>query len=290
MEDRQDDRLATNDPAGSGSLRSSADPAQGLRRRHREPLPARVQALQALPEAYRRALEPGLAALSLRLDDRQRAAIDDHVRLLLAWNQAINLTAIVEPATIATLHILDSLTAVPVLVHRGIRRLLDLGSGGGFPGIPLAVAAGLDHVTLVESIGRKASFLSAAAEVVMSRVPELRVEVAAVRAEDLASDPDQRDRWPAVTARAVAPLGELAELAFPLLEPGGVLVAWKRGDLEGELASGRRAVAALGGGSQDVVSVDLPGLEGHRLVVATRGGTVPTRFPRDPRCRKRRPW
>jgi 16S rRNA (guanine527-N7)-methyltransferase len=83
---------------------------------------------------------------------------------------------------------------------------------------------------------------------------------------------------------------DLVELAFPLLRPGGILIAWKRGDLEEDLGAARRAIAALGGGTLAVQDVDVPGLDGHRLVVATRTGRVPDQYPRDPANRKRRPW
>jgi 16S rRNA G527 N7-methylase RsmG len=111
-----------------------------------------------------------------------------------------------------------------------------------------------------------------------------------VRVEALAADARHRGRWPAVTARAVAALAELVELAFPLLVPGGILVAWKRGDLAAELAAAGRAVDALGGGHLEAHPVHVPGLEGHQLVVATPRGRVPAAYPRDPAARKRRPW
>jgi len=116
------------------------------------------------------------------------------------------------------------------------------------------------------------------------------VEAAPVRAEALAADRRHRGRWPAVTARAVADLAQLVELALPLLAPGGVLVAWKRGDIASEWAAAGRAVAALGGGSLRVRDVAVPGLDGHRLVIATADGPVPGIYPRDPAARKRRPW
>ena len=290
MEDRRHARLATNELAGSGSCRRSRDPLLGLRGSPREPLPTRVDGLPDLPPAYDATLERGLEQLGLRLDGRQRAAIDMHVRLLRAWNAATNLTAIVEPAAVATHHVLDSLTAVDALRRRSIAGLLDLGSGGGFPGIPLALTVPVRRALLVESIGRKASFLSAAAGAVVTQMPGLRLEVVADRAERLARDPEHRGRWPAVTARAVASLGELIELAFPLLDRGGCLVAWKRGDIDRELAAAARAVAALGGGALEVVDVGLPSLAGNRLVVATRTGAVPASYPREPARRKRQPW
>ena len=255
--------------------------------RPREPLPTRVEDTPGLPPAYDAALEGGLAALSLTLTPAARAAIDGHARLLLAWTSAINLTAIRDPAAVAVAHVVDSLTAAASLRERGINRFVDLGSGGGYPGIPLAAVIPAERALLIEPIAKKAGFLSA---VVAATGLQGVVEAAAVRAEALAADPRHRGRWPAVTARAVAGLADLVELAFPLLAPGGCLVAWKRGDLTLELAAADRAIAALGGGFVVVRPVGVPGLDGHRLVIATARGRVPPAYPRDPGVRRRRPW
>ena len=235
--------------------------------RRREPLPTRVEDLPALPAAYERALAAGLASLGLVLDAAARAAIAGHVRLLLAWNRAINLTAIVDPERIATLHVVDSLTAVPlVATRRGPPRLLDLGSGGGFPGLPLATAVPGSTVLLVESIGKKARFLEAA---VAATDLGTRVAVAAVRAEALAEEVRAGRLAPfdVLTARAVGSLPELVRLAFPLLVPGGRLVAWKRGDMTAEIDAAVRAAAAFGGARVRSRATTAPGLEGHVLIV-----------------------
>jgi 16S rRNA (guanine527-N7)-methyltransferase len=253
----------------------------------RKPLPTRVDETPDLAPAYGAALRAGLAALGLDLSAGARAAIDGHVRLLLAWTEAINLTAIREPGAVALGHVVDSLTAVPLLRGLGIDRFLDLGSGGGYPGIPLAAALPAARAVLAEPIGKKAGFLRTA---ITATGLDGVAEAAAVRSETLAADPRHRGRWPAVTARAVATLADLVELSFPLLAPGGVLVAWKRGDLAAELAAAERAMLAMGGGRLDVQPVVVPGLDGHRLVVAQARGRVPAAFPRDPAARKRRPW
>jgi 16S rRNA (guanine527-N7)-methyltransferase len=253
----------------------------------REPLPTRVEATPELPEAYGLALDGGLAALPLELSGPARSAIDGQVRLLLAWTSAINLTGVRDPLAVATAHVIDSLTGVAVLRDRGVERFVDLGSGGGYPGLPLAAALPAARAVLLEPIAKKARFLST---VVEATGLAMTVEAVAARAEALAADGRHRGRWPAVTARAVAPLSELVELAVPLLEPGGVLVAWKRGDLADELAAADRALAALGGGTIDRVPVRVPGLAGHELVIATARGRAPDGYPRDPAVRKRRPW
>lgn len=253
----------------------------------RKPLPTRVAETPELPPAYHDALERGLDGLGLRLTADARSAIDGHARLLLAWTQSINLTAIREPAAVALGHVIDSLSALEILRGRGVDRFVDLGSGGGYPGVPLAAALPATRALLAEPIGKKADFLNT---VIEATHLEGIAEAAPVRAESLAGDARHRGRWPAVTARAVAGLAELVELAFPLLAPGGILVAWKRGDLAAELAAAEHAVTALGGGRLDVHPVHVSGLEAHCLVVATAHGRAPEAYPRDPGARKRRPW
>jgi 16S rRNA (guanine527-N7)-methyltransferase len=240
-----------------------------------------------LPRAYHAAVDDGLEQLRLDLPSAVREAIDGHVRLLLAWTVAINLTAVRDPVTVARLHVVDSLTAVPLLRERGVTRFVDLGSGGGFPGLPIALALPAERALLVESIGKKARFLGAAAAAVGAAD---RVEVATTRSEPLARRAEHRERWEAVTARAVGSLGDLVELAFPLLAVGGRLVAWKRGALGRELGAARRAVPALGGGRLDVLDAGVAELGGHVLVVVDKTGATDPRFPRDPAERRRRPW
>ena len=191
------------------------------------------------------------------------------MRLLDAWNPAINLTRVSDPRERATRHLLDSLVAVPhiekLLPSGG--KIADLGSGGGFPGVPLAARlisrhAGLS-MTLIESIGKKARFL----EVVTAAsglAPRLRVSHA--RAEEMAQGGGAR--FDVVTARAVAPLGELIRLAAPLLTPTGSLLAWKRANDEwsAELSA---AASFIGQSAIKVVPMNVNPLEGALLVRVT---------------------
>ena len=258
--------------------------------RDRAPLPADPSLCPPLAPTTVARFDAGCAALGLGdLPPGARDAILGHLRLLLAWTAAINLTAIRDPDAAMTGHLLDSLAAVPLLREAGVTRFLDLGSGGGYPGLPLALALPAAAALLVDSIAKKAAFLQVA--VVAAGVAD-RVVVAAARAEALAVDRRQRERWPAVTVRAVAPLPELVELAFPLLVPGGLLLAWKRAGLDDERARALAAVAALGRGSVKVVQLpaSLPGLEDHVLVAVRKEGPTASAWPRTPAERKRRPW
>lgn len=205
---------------------------------------------------------------------------------MLAWNEAINLTAIVDRAAIARRHVADSLAAIPVLRDGPSERLVDIGSGAGFPGLPLAVAQPW-QVTLADSVGKKAAFLRTA---VAAMDLEDRVAVRNARAEML-----ERGTWDIVTARAVGSVADLVEIGLPLLRPGGRLVVWKRGDIGDEVAAAGRAATALGGSDprwhpHPEAVARAADLEGHGVVVVARIGTPPADYPRDPATRKRRPW
>jgi 16S rRNA (guanine527-N7)-methyltransferase len=252
-----------------------------------------------LPPPYEAALEPALEALATVLAATGRtggeatlgpeaiAMIGGHIRLLLAWSSAINLTAIREPAAIARLHVIDSLAALPLILAGPHATIVDLGSGGGFPGIPLAAALPGSDVVLVDSVGKKTAFLETAIRAIGLGG---RVVVATGRAETL-----PRDHWDLVTARAVGELADLVELALPLLRRGGRLIAWKRGALDDELAAAARAALALGGSAPTFQPVAAglaatANLEGHGFAVVTKLRPTPAAYPRDPAARHRQPW
>ncbi len=279
---------ASRADAGSGAThRAGQDPKAPPA--GREPLPTRVKDLAPLPPGYESVLLAGLRVVGTdgtALSEPAREAIDGHVRLLLAWNNAINLSGIRDPEAIAREHVLDSLAALPLLRRAGIEEFVDLGSGGGYPGLPLAAALPARRALLVESIAKKARFLDAAVDATGLAGS---VAVTAARAEAVAADSRSRGRWQAVVSRALAELAELAELGLPLLAPGGLLVAWKRLPLDEELARGGRAVERLGGRVSACEAVAVSGLEDHCLVVVEKTGPTPPQYPRDPTARRRRP-
>ena len=262
-------------------------------------LPHSVDATAPLDHVFAEVFERGLTALRLELDARARVAIEAHARLLLAWNEHVNLSGLRTAEQVARGHVLDSLLAVETLRGLGRARpaLLDLGSGGGYPGLPLAVALPARRAALVDSIGKKAAFLRVAAAAVAAALPQPpELDVLAERAEDLAQEPDQRETWDIVTARAVGSVAEVAELGLPLVHVGGHVVCWKLLDsvtsLAEEIDAAERAIHAAGGAKVRVV--DLPaaaraGLGGHCLVVIDKSRPTPDRYPRSPGERRRRP-
>jgi 16S rRNA (guanine527-N7)-methyltransferase len=269
----------------------------------RQELPTDADQLEPMGEEFDLALEAGLDELGL-LDGPAAAPLarrsyEAHARLLRDWSAAINLTAIREPAAIARRHTCDSLSAVGRLAELTVpgATLLDLGSGGGYPGLPLAAALPLTRVALVDSVGKKARFLRVAATAVASVLATAAdaaptIETMAERAEDLAEEPDQRAAWGIVTARAVGSLAEVIELAMPLVREGGAVVAWKReeerGGLRAELRDAGSIIRASGGGRPEVLTIEASFLAGHRLVVVPKQRPTPASYPRPASIRRRR--
>jgi 16S rRNA (guanine527-N7)-methyltransferase len=227
-----------------------------------------------LPPTERETLEElarQLSAASLpELSPAETAIVTAHLRLLDAWNPAINLTRVSDPVERATRHLLDSLVAAPHierLIPDGHGKIADLGSGGGFPGIPLAARLLSRHdgfsMTLIESIGKKARFLETVTAA-SGLAPRLRV--AHARAEELALGGGVR--FDVITARAVAPLGELIRVAAPLLTPTGSLLAWKRAG-EGWDAELSSASSFIGASAIEVSAVNVASLDGALLVRVT---------------------
>lgn len=275
----------------------------------RPDLPRSAERLPALDDAFWLTIDSGLALLGLEASAGARAATDAHARLLIAWNEHINLTALRDPQQIARGHVLDSLAAVPLLRRlaaasagrRGSRglRILDLGSGGGYPGLPVAVMLPVERCALVDSVRKKAAFLQVAAQAAQ-RAIELAgeqppsIDAIAERAEDLADDPLHRQGWDVVLARAVGSVAEVVELALPLLALGGHAIAWKRdagrGSLAREVAAAERVVQAAGGSRPRVVAADESGRLGEpdrRLVLVRKVRPTPDRYPRPPAERRR---
>jgi 16S rRNA (guanine527-N7)-methyltransferase len=205
-------------------------------------------------------------------------AVERFVALLLAGNRRVNLTRVTSPREVARLHLLDSLVALPQIDRMAPSQAIDLGSGGGLPALPLAMARPEMRWTMVDSVGKKATIL---AEFVQAlSLPN--VSVTADRAEALGRSTAHRERYEMVTARACASLPVLAELALPLLTVGGSLLAWKGPLIETdeEVRRGRVASGQLGGGRPRIVDPGVTALGGHRFVIVPKEHGTEARFPR----------
>jgi 16S rRNA (guanine527-N7)-methyltransferase len=229
--------------------------------------------------AARLELERLLADDPVDLPNGFADAAERFVALLLTANRRTNLTRVTEPAAVARLHLLDALSALPLIdgLERA-GRCVDLGSGGGVPGLVLALARPEQRWLLVDSVRKKA-------DVLRDFVSELaidNVEVVAERAEVLGHDGGHRESHDLVAARACATLPVLAEYALPLVAVGGALVAWKGPISDDELGAGGRSAATLGGSAPRVLPSGYDELGEHRFVVIAKVRPTPDRYPRRP--------
>jgi 16S rRNA (guanine527-N7)-methyltransferase len=229
----------------------------------------------------------GAPTIATLLPDDFAQRSEAYAAMLLDANRRLNLTRVTEPHEVARLHLLDSVAALQLLDASGAQTALDLGSGGGLPGIPLALARPQVRWTLVDSVRKKADVLRGFAE----QLGLHSMTVLAERAEVLGQATEHRERYGFITARACAPLPVLVELALPLVAVGGNLIAWKGplSDDDDELRRGRRAAAQLGAGRIVVQPAGAEVLGGHTLVSIPKDRPTPPRFPRRPGEPARRP-
>ena len=215
--------------------------------------------------------EWGLALSELQLEQFERYAAE-----LSRWNERTNLTTITDPQEIGVRHFLDSLSLAQVWRSQPPASLADIGTGAGFPGLPLKLLWPEMRLLLVESVGKKTEFLSHMVDVLQLRDVEIRTS----RAEELGRDPRYREQFASVTARAVATLNVLAEYCLPLCQVGGAFVAPKSAAGEGEAQAAQGAIQRLGGEFGQSVPVQLPGVEPRALIVVHKMRPTPSQYPR----------
>ena len=229
-------------------------------------------------------LAPAAAEWGLTVGDHEAQSFVVYGMELLEWNQRVNLTRITAPRDVVIRHFLDSLAcarafdAVPP-------SLADIGTGAGFPGIPLKIVWPTTRLMLSDSVGKKTAFL----EHIVRLLRLEQVEVVTARAEALGQNPAHRERYDGVVARAVASLGVLSEYCLPLCRVGGRFVAPKGGDGADEAKRSRRAIGQLGGRAGVVLPVYLPDVEPRTLVVVDKVRPTPAHLPRAPGVPSRRP-
>lgn len=217
-------------------------------------------------------LARGLPQLGVSPDVIPR--LEEFSRLLLEKNQVMNLTAITEPDQVATLHLLDSLSLLPLADFAG-KTAVDVGTGAGFPGVPLAIAVPESRITLLDSLGKRVDFLrESCAALGLSNAVCVHA-----RAEEFAGD--RRESFDLAVSRAVAALPVLCELCLPLVKPGGAFIAMKSVDCGRELAEAETAIRLLGGRLRDTVDYTIPttGIV-HRAVIVEKVSPSPKKYPR----------
>lgn len=206
--------------------------------------------------------------------------------LLIEWNTKFNLTTITDHDKIRVKHFLDSLTCLRIVPEKGSFSLIDIGTGAGFPGIPLVIINPSIKLTLVESVGKKADFCRIAVE----KLQLTNTQVITSRAETIGQDKKFRECYDWAVARAVAPLPVLAEYLLPLVRIGGSMLAQKGGDVDIEIGQSENAIQTLGGKLDSVIPITLPNGLGERTLIQIRKITpTPSKYPRRPGTPKKKP-
>lgn len=218
-----------------------------------------------------------LARLNPALDEAQLDKLEKFYRLVLEQNRVMNLTTITEPHEFAVKHVIDSLSAWDDEIFQGVEKILDVGTGAGFPAIPLKIFRPQIKFTLIDSLNKRTEFLKR----VVAELELDGVEIFHGRAEELSRQKIFREQFDAVTSRAVARLNVLAEYCLPFVKVGGKFVAWKGKIFREELDEARAAIKILGGGEIFIREINLPTLDDSRaLIYVSKKNSTPEKYPR----------
>ncbi|WP_313580989.1 16S rRNA (guanine(527)-N(7))-methyltransferase RsmG [Lacrimispora sp.] len=229
--------------------------------------------------AFEESLRKELNLLSIELKENQINQFYDYFQLLVEWNKFMNLTAITEMNEVITKHFVDSLSLIKAVEEIGTKdyRIIDVGTGAGFPGIPLKIAFPELRITLMDSLNKRINFLNE----VISRLGLDNIETIHGRAEDLGRDSLHRERYDLCVSRAVANLSTLSEYCMPFAKVGGYFIPYKSGKIEEELGAAKHAIFLLGGSVKEVKTFLLPGTDAERsLVKIAKNNGTSKKYPR----------
>lgn len=234
-----------------------------------------------------RKLELGMEKLGIAVTGDQIEKFDRYISLLIEWNKKMNLTAITDPNKIIIDHFLDSLALLKDICLKEHNRIIDVGTGAGFPGVPIKIMKPKIELVLLDSLRKRTEFLSALRD-------ELKlsgIEIIHSRAEDLARKTEYREQFEIVLSRAVAPLNILTEYCMPFVKPGGFFVSYKGPAAQDELIMAQDAIKVLGGNNScGIKDAYVPFSDKSRnLIIIEKVALTPKKFPRSPGKIKKSP-
>ena len=198
-----------------------------------------------------------------------------YMALLIEWNDKMNLTAIIEPEEIILKHFIDSLTILKYIKEN--EKIVDMGTGAGFPGIPISIMCSKNKITLVDSLNKRLIFL----QEVIKQLELKNVETIHARAEDFGKNKIYREQFDVATSRAVANLSTLSEYLLPLVKIGGKCICMKASDIEQEVQDAKKAIDVLGGTIYQIEKFTLPQSDiGRTIIMINKSKTTPNKYPR----------
>ena len=230
-----------------------------------------------LKEDFEKEIMEYVEELGIKLSKEQAEMFFNYMNLLLEWNEKINLTAITEEKEVIVKHFVDSLTIAKYIPEGA--SLVDVGTGAGFPGIPLKIIRDDLKITLLDSLQKRINFL----DVVIKELNLENIETIHARVEEFGKNSKYRESFEVATSRAVANLSTLTEYLLPLVKVGGIAVCMKGSSIEEELETSKKAINVLGGKVSNVFEFDLPKTDIKRnIVIVDKINKTPSKYPRKP--------
>lgn len=215
--------------------------------------------------------------LGLTFDENKYNKFMKYKSMIQEWNEKINLTTITEDSEIIQKHFIDSINIFNFKILKNSKNIIDVGSGAGFPGIPIKIVNSDIKVVLLDSLNKRINFL----DKVIKELELKDIKTIHGRAEDFAKDKNYREKFDIATSRAVANMTVLSEFCMPYVKVGGYFLALKGPTIEQELNDSRNAIGTLGGKIQDIIKVDMEDSEmHHNLVVIKKMRATDMRYPR----------
>ena len=215
--------------------------------------------------------------LGVRFLVEQTEQFFDYMNLLIEWNEKMNLTAITDPEEIILKHFIDSITILKELEDGS--KVVDVGTGAGFPGIPLSIMNPTLKITLVDSLNKRLIFL----QEVVNRLGLKNIEIVHARAEEFGQNKIYRENFDIATSRAVANLSTLSEYLVPLVKVGGKVVSMKAADAQEEINEAKKAIEVLGGRIEKIDEFNLPQSDiGRTVIIIRKNKQTPNKYPRKP--------